>query len=538
MDRAGSVRRGKVADLENLHKRLVHLERIKKIKNRKPGSSGTLDNTPPEVIPAMYVNPRKEAKKKEFNRTTEQENKCLLQRISKILTAPPLITDADYQKQKLLCPSTKGLREKYEQDIIDKRHAEFMHHLKTIGSYYKPKDWENDYRKQVQNQKFMRQVNYHRPKDFVDIFAPVNSNDNNSSSRNSPYNNSLSRGSGSGSVSATVPKSAAHIHRIKCFQLKQQRQDIDGKRNESADDASKQSSSYVNGKIPEGNDIQEKRVELAKALRNISIERDGIISDLHGEVVCYLIQDNVLLITSVILCNDEVNTAEAEIGLYDYLEMKCLPEEAATDIEQLQEIARGITEGVEMKIEEGVARIVLKMIDNSDAVDEYENDYTDSGAVHSNDITVRKGVVVTLHIHKTIQTNMHVSKLSKRVTTTHLLPPRYERVSAFATAKFNLLDIDRATVTLFFISSSFNRHESDKTKRVLMNNTSIATVVGLPSIMCSDPSTTRDYLATVLEDLVVIHDSNTGDVKLHLNSYLEDNDNHKDAAVGNSHKHK
>ena len=156
--------RKQVADVEHLHKRLVHLERIKKIKDRKPGTSNTLDNAAPEVIEAMYVNPRKVAKKKEFNRTTEQENKCLLQRISKILTAPPKITDADYKKMRALCPSTKGLREKYEQAIVDKHHAAFMEHLKTMGPYYRAKEWENDYSKQLRNQKFMRQVNYKRPK--------------------------------------------------------------------------------------------------------------------------------------------------------------------------------------------------------------------------------------------------------------------------------------------------------------------------------------------------------------------------------------
>ena len=91
MDRANCMPRGKVADLEREHQRIVHLERIKKIKNRKPGE-GTLDNTQPEVIPAMKSNPRKKALAKEFNNTTLQENKSLLQRISKILTAPPKIT--------------------------------------------------------------------------------------------------------------------------------------------------------------------------------------------------------------------------------------------------------------------------------------------------------------------------------------------------------------------------------------------------------------------------------------------------------------
>ena len=35
-------------------KRMEHLNRLKKIKNRSPGSSTTLDNQPPEVLPVFY----------------------------------------------------------------------------------------------------------------------------------------------------------------------------------------------------------------------------------------------------------------------------------------------------------------------------------------------------------------------------------------------------------------------------------------------------------------------------------------------------
>lgn len=70
MDRAGSVRKGKVAEMEAFHSRMVHLERIQKIKNRK-----SMYADAPAVIEAMYINPRKIAIAKDFNRTTEQENK-------------------------------------------------------------------------------------------------------------------------------------------------------------------------------------------------------------------------------------------------------------------------------------------------------------------------------------------------------------------------------------------------------------------------------------------------------------------------------
>jgi len=37
----------------------------------------------------------------------------------------------------------------YEENIKMRRNREFFARLKTMGSYYKPKQWENDYKKQV-----------------------------------------------------------------------------------------------------------------------------------------------------------------------------------------------------------------------------------------------------------------------------------------------------------------------------------------------------------------------------------------------------
>ncbi len=52
-----------------------HEERLEKIKERKPGSSITLDNNPPVIIKAALSNPRKHATKDYFNFITEAENK-------------------------------------------------------------------------------------------------------------------------------------------------------------------------------------------------------------------------------------------------------------------------------------------------------------------------------------------------------------------------------------------------------------------------------------------------------------------------------
>lgn len=86
-----------------------HKLRLEKIMRRKPGTSVTLDNAPPQVMRGSVVlNPRKEALKEHLNQVTEKENKSLLKRISLILTAPPKITDKDYLEMKKLCKSQKN----------------------------------------------------------------------------------------------------------------------------------------------------------------------------------------------------------------------------------------------------------------------------------------------------------------------------------------------------------------------------------------------------------------------------------------------
>jgi hypothetical protein len=76
--------------------------------------------------------------------------RVLLQRISNILTAPPKITDEDYQRMRKLVKTMKGPREIYEQNIVEQKNKEFFKYLKTIGPYYNPKLWEDDYQRQVQ----------------------------------------------------------------------------------------------------------------------------------------------------------------------------------------------------------------------------------------------------------------------------------------------------------------------------------------------------------------------------------------------------
>lgn len=78
MDRArknGMVGNNYVQNLIFKKNRADHIARIKKIKSRKPGSSKTLDNSPPVIVKACLTNPRKAALKDQFNFVTERENR-------------------------------------------------------------------------------------------------------------------------------------------------------------------------------------------------------------------------------------------------------------------------------------------------------------------------------------------------------------------------------------------------------------------------------------------------------------------------------
>lgn len=78
----------------------------------------------------------------------------MLKRISNILTAPPKITDEDYQNMRKLCPTLRGIKEIYEHNIVLKHNRQFFHRLKKINAYYNPEEWEKDYQRQVSLEKF------------------------------------------------------------------------------------------------------------------------------------------------------------------------------------------------------------------------------------------------------------------------------------------------------------------------------------------------------------------------------------------------
>jgi hypothetical protein len=76
--------------------------------------------------------------------------RCLLQRISQILTAPPkLSSDENYNKMKMLVGSLKPGSSTYDQKLIASKKEKFFGNLKNIDSFYHADEWEHDYQKQL-----------------------------------------------------------------------------------------------------------------------------------------------------------------------------------------------------------------------------------------------------------------------------------------------------------------------------------------------------------------------------------------------------
>jgi hypothetical protein len=356
--------------MEMRHRRYVHLERLKKIKDRKPGSSkATLDNTPPDVIPALKSNPRKAALKIEFDQVTERENRSLLKRISTILTAPPKITDQEYLEMRKLCPSLRGPKEVYEQNLLMKHTKLFYKQLKKLGGVYDVTEWERDYRKQLFNQKFIRQVAYKRPKDFVD---PLNL-----PTPTTVDTPKKMRSSGSSFMS----KKDGFVHRVRSSagQL------LSGQHSKKSN--ADQAGPAVGHENGGGIGLEEslKRVLLASVGRRISTRRDTseVVKWREGEVHCWLVDSSVLLLASKISEDgtDASFDVDAEVCLSDVIGIKAA---AAGDIdprameliigepERLKALASELVNAVEIRIEESVPRLVLTLLsDSGDTEDAY-----------------------------------------------------------------------------------------------------------------------------------------------------------------------
>jgi hypothetical protein len=368
------------------HQQEVHMERIRKIMTRKAGT-GTLDNTAPVIIKAALVNPRKIAKKKEFNIMTEKENRVLLKRISTTLTAPPKITDDEYKAMKKLIGNMKGGKAQYEAAVLARHHKIYLDHLKKMGPYYDPTEWELDYKRQKVQQMFMREVTYERPKGYKLRELPPMKTLGSIHDKNDfkPHFTQLPDYPGRGKVKTNSGFSVSkdgpgQVNRIRNIR-------------DSKDEGSEEK--YSEEQFEEdvagsgGGGGGEDQVELACTHRYIKVQilsskhdDDGIQENSWGEISCYLLNGSMFLICARLHENGEgkdensknddrrgpeAYEAEAEIDILAIAELRgldgslLLESYRSGNVAPIQGLARYISESVDLKVEDDVARIILNL---------------------------------------------------------------------------------------------------------------------------------------------------------------------------------
>lgn len=379
------------------HQQAVHLERISKIKHRKPGSSNTLDNTAPVIVKAALVNPRKIAKKKEFNEMTDRENRVLLQRISNTLTAPAKITTEDYDRMHKIVVNLKGGKARYEEAVRARHHKIYLDHLKKMGPYYDPTEWELDYKRQKVQQMFMREVTYERPKDYrvkeQPRFVVLGSiHDKNSFKPHHTQMEGVDHSLAALTGRKPRGRSAGQVNRVKRIassasipnQSQRKMSNMGSSRRNI-----KSSSDYENDDdFEDDEDRKGPEDVLACTHRFVKVLLEGFEENVDGstdqpedevraavdkrwgEIICYAV-DETLVITGTIKEEDEkpAYAAEAEIDIRGLADIRGMDSDlVVADQDELRSLAKDVSERVDMRIsEEGLARITLNLADAPDS---------------------------------------------------------------------------------------------------------------------------------------------------------------------------
>jgi len=561
--RVGTLAIGNKAIREGMikHQQDVHLERISKIKNRKPGSSNTLDNTAPVVVKAALNNPRKAALKLEFNTVTERENKVLLQKISAILTAPPKITDEDYVRMRKIVQNLKGGKQIYEEAIQMKHHKAYLKHLKTMGPYYKPKEWELDYRRQLRQQKFMRQVTYERPKDFVDPLrmmedwpdVDVDGEDSHTMKRRA---SSAPLGEGS--------RSSAHVHRVKeVKEVKAQNAGVGGEgsvrshhtrggsktqthpypTSEPLGDTNYDSDRFEDND-PAAAEEQEQLEELAHVVREIRVSTAVVDGDVDangaapsgeishwvgGSVNCWLVDKSILVISTSAKQGEYTPAfdAEAEIDVVGLAGVRGISEDnidkILTDSSQLSSLAKFIAESVEVRIEDGTARVVLNLAEAEETEGARDDTIADPGgesffitgdedslAQNGDGLAYYHPASEDVHAAALIDDdagNMscHVSGVTIPVRSIFgkkkddlVLRPKKDVVLAIA--QIDLENDEEISVNVQICSNSDTKFRG---KPAIVADTKLKMKTGLPSIMRADVELLSEYFRSISQNLAI-----------------------------------
>jgi len=348
-----------------LKQRQDHVDRMKKIKHRKPGSSPTIDCTAPQLLDPTITENRKAGRKALNGLIIERENKALLQRMSTILTEPVKDTVKDYEEmKKLIVPRSLGNSNSYEKFMEKKRNDKFLRVLKNLKPIYSAKRWEKEYEHQKHQQRFMREVSYVRPPGFIDRFAPPEKpTETVVRKERSPDAWIRSIVVAIAMHSVTLAKkhprrdihTSAHVNRVRAVRDEHMRSrsidygetSFDDFENYGADDnhptievsITADDDFYSNEyeEENEGSEVEQReevRELLSGTLREIRVSEE-IVNDssdeegrfsyyaANAEVQCWLVDSELVVFTAAVAMKDGRNVfAEAEIGIEDLAILK------------------------------------------------------------------------------------------------------------------------------------------------------------------------------------------------------------------------
>ena len=525
------------------HMRGQHLARLKKIQNRPPGTSHTLDNTAPHVIPALKSNPRKIGKARELNVMIERENKSLLKRISKILTAPPKIDDEEYFRMKALCPSMRGPKQIYEEQIIMKHHKQLMKHLKSTGPFYDRKKWEESYKSQKIHQRFMRDVTYERPPGFVDPLADTSKPRNYEKERREIIERRKMAKSISGPPGAQVKRlqnvrdskdPSVRLSQVSSPSAAGGRSRLNsagGGRSSfghsgpgaslgSFESAGEWGGMWANDSeyagegfdsAPSSGDQQgsghgtHSGIELARIERTVRVDDDneefnGSTYETMSIAKCTVVEQDSLLIMVQSIQEPSMSSI-AEVTMGQIAELKGLDEEALRkDADKLSELSLELLNSVEFKIQGGVPRLQLNLIAPEPTprppLPEYDAEAEQD--VLSKTREVEPPFSATVQVKTEFKT--------KEMFESDTCPkPRAEKLMMDVTVERRSEDTAMITATLRSASKfQFGRGSA------VESGSTLKQLIYLPSIARADLDLAREFYENVVDDLKVEHNNVSG----------------------------
>jgi len=523
----------------------------------------------------MKTNRRKQKLLEEKNVIVGRQNKILLQRIGNILTAAPKLTDEDYVKAKNLHPSLRKGNCLYEESIREQRLKKMKERIRNMHSMIKIKEFEDEYKSmKISQEKYMRQVKYRRPKDFVDPFLAEIQEDKNEiaqktrsqTSQSMPNLRSVSPSSRNRAFSSQP--SSAHINQIrkikgaKSKKTKMLAKDGEtdnmeptGEDEQGDDDTESDNDDYFGYDDMDGREDLEdqhrksserrspqsgkrllaKNTRLMEVINICHAPTDGESSidsnSVPGRSICMNVESTDLrsdhgvdlgdFITDIevwldgkhrleVIANSKKGgdlvyepRAHIELGNLDSINSHSVKDilTAETD-SKLIELANEIIYAVEVRVEDGVSRLIIGLplefstdtaeINNMLGFTQATEEEVERMLKESEPTVLIEGRAVPLHVSDSEKCDD-----SNKVT---------EKI--FALLKIQGVGDEKVHITATFCTASTTMSASSREKKPLVQaNSTLSLIVGLPSVMLADDELIAEFFNNIASSLLVIHNT-------------------------------